>query len=214
MSKLFLVRHGETDWNKEGRYQGQSDIELNATGIRQAERLRDRVNGERIDAIYSSDLRRALTTAEIVASGQGLDVMICSELSEIDFGELEGKNFAETLLHPTHSRWWKSRDPQMCLPGGESMNQVSSRVSQFITRINTLSSEETILVVAHGMSLRALLCLLLEMDVKYWWQFQLSHASLSMVRLSQWGPILSLLNDTSHMTGDEISKMPVSRSAK
>lgn len=210
LAKLLLVRHGETEWNREGRYQGQSDIQLNATGIRQAERLRDRINGERLDAIYSSDLKRAVTTAGIIASGQGIGTIACSELREIDFGQLEGKNFAQSMLDPIQAKWWNSRDPRISPPGGESINQLSSRVSQFITRVNALSSEKTMLIVAHGGSLRALLCLLLEINPKYWWQMQLDHASLSVVRTSPQGAILSLLNDTSHLAGCENSETSVS----
>ena len=98
----------------------------------------------------------------------------------------------------------------MSPPGGESINQVLSRLDQFVTRINSFSSGETIVVVGHGMSLRALLCLLLGLDTKSWWQFQLNHVSLSEVLITQRGASLSFLNDTSHLIGCEQAETSVS----
>ena len=90
MSRLLLVRHGDTELNSAERYWGNTDVKLSDAGFRQAERLRDRLATERIDAIYSSELRRASATAEIIASSHRLHVIICAELREMNFGELEG----------------------------------------------------------------------------------------------------------------------------
>lgn len=199
MAKLYLVRHGETEWNKENLFQGQSDIDLNETGIKQAEKLRDHLNGNKIDAIYCSDLKRALTTANIIASRHNITVIPCSELREMSFGELEGKDIAECLSNPRTSRWWDSHDPTCPPPGGESVGQLIERVSEFVKRID-LYSDKTYIIVSHGGTVRALICALLGIDYKFWWQFRCSHTSVSMVDASEKrGIVLASLNDTSHL---------------
>jgi alpha-ribazole phosphatase len=196
---IYLVRHGETSWNKENLFQGQSDIDLNETGIQQAEKLRNHLNGEKIDTIYSSDLKRAMTTANIIASGHNINVIPCLELREMSFGELEGKDITECLSNPRTSQWWDSHDPTCPPPGGESVSQFTRRVSQFYNRID-LYSDKTYMVVSHGGTVRALICSLLGFDDKFWWQFRCSHTSLSMIDASQKrGVVLALLNDTSHL---------------
>ena len=101
MSRLLLVRHGKTKLNSTERFWGQTDVELSAEGIRQAERLRDRLAAQKIDSIYASNLRRALLTAEIIASRHQLQITSCAELSEINFGYVEGLKFEEiSQLYP------------------------------------------------------------------------------------------------------------------
>ncbi len=199
MAKLLLVRHGETEWNKEGLFQGQSNIDLNEKGVKQAEMLREYLNREKIDTIYCSDLKRAITTAQIIAMGRNLNLVPCSELREMNFGSLEGRNITECLEEPANANWWNGRDPNYPPPGGESVEQLTSRVCQFIKKIN-LFSEETLMIVSHGGTVRSLICVLLEVDTKCWWQFQVGHTSLSIIRTTpQRGAVLSLLNNTSHL---------------
>ena len=95
MSRLLLVRHGDTKSNSAERFWGQTDVELSVTGIRQAEQLRDRLAPQRIDAICTSNLHRALVTAEIIASNHQLRTITCAELREINFGDIEGLTFKE-----------------------------------------------------------------------------------------------------------------------
>ena len=199
MAKIYLVRHGETAWNKEGLFQGQSNIDLNETGIKQAEKLRDHLNSNKWDAVYCSDLKRAVTTARIITSMHNVNLIPCTELREMNFGQLEGKNITECFTDPVTAKWWESRDADYAPQGGESILQLAGRTGQFINRIN-LYSEKNIMVVAHGGTIRSLICLLMELDVRCWWQFQVSHTSLSIIRTShQGGFVLTLLNDTSHL---------------
>lgn len=200
MSKLLLVRHGDTELNSTERYWGNTDVELSDAGFRQAERLRDRLATERIDAIYSSDLRRASATAEIIASGHQPDIIICAELREMNFGELEGLTFNEiSQLYPEVTELWLQRSPKLRCPGGESVDELNSRVSQFVGRLKKHALQETILIVAHSGPLRSLVCHLLGIGVERRWQFRLDLASLTILETYPQGAILSLLNDTSHL---------------
>ncbi len=200
MSKLLLVRHGDTELNSAERYWGSSDVRLGEAGIKQAERLRYRLADEKIDAVYASDLSRARLTAEIIASEHNLEVITCAELREIDFGEFEGLTFDEVnRLYPETAKLWAERNPGLEFPGGEKLADFDKRISQFISRLEEHSAEETVLVVAHCGTLRVLLCRLLGIDLRHRWQFRLSLASLSIVETYPPGAILNLLNDVSHL---------------
>jgi len=196
MVKLLLVRHGETEWNKTGRYQGRSDVELSAIGLWQAERLRDRLAGQRIDAVYSSDLKRALHTAQIITSQHNLAVMPCKELREIDFGELEGMTYDEIQLHYPN---WSGISSDVSIPGGESLSQLAFRIELFVPRLAEHSGDKTVLVVAHGGALRVLVCILLGIGIEHWLQIRLDCASLTIMEGYPDRVVLSLLNDACHL---------------
>lgn len=201
MSRLFLVRHGDTELNSAERYWGRSDVKLSAAGIEQAEKLCDRLAVEKIDAVYSSDLERALVTAEIIASSHQLAVITCAELREVNFGQLEGLTFSEiNLLYPEVAKLWAERSTKLKYPGGESLVKFNNRVSKFLSSLDKHAVEETILVVAHAGVLRTLVCQLLGIDPQRRWQIRLDLASLSIMETHQQGAILSLLNDVSHLT--------------
>ncbi len=200
MPRLLLVRHGDTELNSAERYWGQTDVKLSPAGIRQAERLRHCLAAQKIDAVYSSDLKRASVTAETIAAGHQLAVTTCAELGEINFGELEGLTFDEvSQLYPEVTRLWIERSPELEYPGGESIAAFTKRVSKFLRRLEEHAEGETILIVAHSGVLRTLICLLLGIELQRRWQFRLDLASLSVLETHQQGAILSLLNDVSHL---------------
>jgi len=200
LSKLLLVRHGDTEANSNERYWGSSDVKLSAAGLKQAERLRDRLDAEKIDAIYSSDMSRASVTAGIIASEHQLEVVACTELREIDFGEFEGLTFAEvSQLYPETAKLWAERNPSLEFPGGEKLVGFDKRIGKFISRLKKHSPEETILIVAHCGTLRLLLCRLLGVELQHRWQFRLDLGSLSILETYPQGTILNRLNDVSHL---------------
>jgi alpha-ribazole phosphatase len=187
--------------NSSLRYWGRSDVALSDTGLRQAELLRDQLNLKKIDFIYSSDLKRALVTAQIIALRHNLEVITCQELREIDFGRLEGLTFDEiNRLYPEVARMWMERDLSLVYPGGESLAELDKRVRQFRSRLEEHNKEETILIVAHSGVLRTLLCQLLGMEPRQRWQIRLDLASLTIIETYRQGAILTLLNDVSHLT--------------
>ncbi len=200
MSRLLLVRHGDTQLNSAERYWGDSDVKLSAAGLRQAERLRDRLATEKIDAIYSSNLQRASVTAEIIASRHQLAVTTRAELREINFGKLEGLTFDEiNRLYPEVTKLWVERSLKLKYPGGESLDEFNNRVNKFAGRLKKHSPEETILIVAHSGFLRMLMCQVLGIELQHWRQFRLEFASLSIVEIHPQGAVLSLINDVSHL---------------
>jgi len=201
LPRVLLVRHGDTELNSAERYWGRSDVKLSAAGLRQAEKLRERLAVEKIDAVYSSDMERSLVTAEIIASSHQLAVITCAELREVNFGQLEGLTFGEiSRLYPEVAKLWAERSPKLKYPGGESLVKFNNRVSKFLSRLDKHTVGETILIVAHAGVLRTLVCQLLGIDLRRRWQIRLDLASLSILETHQQGAILSLLNDVSHLT--------------
>ena len=202
MSTLLLARHGETVLKSSVRYWGHTDVELSALGIEQAERLRDLLATEKIDAIYSSDLKRASTTAEIIASKHNIEVIICPEIREVCFGELEGLTFDEVKQrYPEVVKSWMEGGLDLKYPGGESLAEVSERASDFSSRLRTLPAEQTTLIVAHSGFLRLLMCHLLDIGPQHWYQLHIDFASLSTIETHSQRAILRSLNNTSHLGG-------------
>ncbi|MBI4285044.1 MAG: alpha-ribazole phosphatase [Chloroflexi bacterium] len=200
MSRLFLVRHGITEFNSNRRFNGHTDAELSETGCRQAEKLRDRLATEHIDAIYASDLRRAVATAAVISSPHKLAVVPCPELREINYGSVEGLTFAEiSESYPDVAAACTEWSVHLKFPGGESFDEFRRRVARFLETLQQYTPEQTILIVSHSGPLRVLLCQLLKIGLDCWWQVRFDNGSLSRVDTYARGAILSLLNDVSHL---------------
>jgi broad specificity phosphatase PhoE len=153
VTTLILARHGETDWNRDGRFQGHADPPLNDDGREQARRLAAMLADERIDAIYSSDLRRAHETAEIVAAHNDLDVVVDPDLRERDVGEWSGLTMPEIEeRYPDELR--RFRDEGVSV--GESREALANRVVAAVRRIAAAHPGGTVLIVTHGGALRTL----------------------------------------------------------
>jgi broad specificity phosphatase PhoE len=201
LAKLLLVRHGETEHLSSQRYWGRTDVGLGPLGLRQAEQLRDRLATEKIHCVYSSIMKRAMVTAQIIASIHKMGVVACPELKEIDFGKIEGLNFAEVhYQYPAIARMWIQRDPGLSYPEGESLLQLENRIAGFKTRLAQHSADDIILVVAHSGVLRSLICQLLDLEMKSRWNIRIDLASLSIVETYPETAVLGLLNDISHLT--------------
>ena len=155
----------------------------------------------RIDAIYSSDLQRAADTARIIAAPHEVEVTISRELREINFGALEGRSFTEIQQdYPHISARWLCYNPGEALPEGESLNQLAARVARSLTLLEKHSPEDTVLIVAHGGTIRTILCLLLGIGLEHWWKLKVDNASFTTVDNLPWGIMLSSLNDVGHLT--------------
>jgi alpha-ribazole phosphatase len=195
--RLLLVRHGETDYNRQWRYQGRTDLGLNQAGRRQAERLRQRLYREPIDTVYASNFKRAVATANIIARRRGVRVVPCENLAEIDFGKFEGLTYDEIVKRYPD---WEPSDFSFAAYGGESLEQLARRIRAFADELpGDNPADADILLIAHSGSLRVLLCLLLGIDIESWLRFRLAPASLTVVEDVGRKPVLTLLNDVSHL---------------
>ena len=147
MTTILLARHGETDWNREGRWQGWADPPLNELGRRQAAALAEELRDTPFDAVYTSDLKRAHETAEIVAALHGVSVVADRELREIDIGSWSGLTKPEI----------EKRFPEGERPDGETTEQHSARVVAAVERIAREHHGERILIVTHGGTMHRLI---------------------------------------------------------
>ncbi len=154
MTRILLARHGETDWNRVGRWQGHADPPLNDAGRSQAAELAERLAGDGIAAIYSSDLARASQTARVVAERLGLDVVEDPGLREIDVGSWSGLTRAEVeeRFPEGYARWRGGEIGH----DGETREQLTDRVVAAVERVAADHPEGTVLVVTHGGAIRAL----------------------------------------------------------
>lgn len=202
MVKVIFIRHGQTEWNTSGRYQGQSDVPLSAEGLEQARHLAEGFPIDKIDAIYASDLTRAMQTAEAVADRFGLTVHAEPAFRELHFGEWEGLTYDEIvngwadamknfLLHPD----------VLVVPGGESFQQVQERAMR---RLNELLDEhegQTIAIFAHGAVLRTMLTAALHIPLEYLWSIRQFNTAVNIVRYDKdANPTVELLNSTAHLS--------------
>lgn len=159
MATLWLVRHGQTDWNVLGIYQGQSDIPLNDVGLCQAEALAAQLAGQAFEAVYSSDLSRARRTAEILVGRRGQAVEIDHRLREINQGEWEGRNYQQVVAQAAALIAEGEQDLlNMRAPGGESNREVAERMAAAAYEIARAHPAGPVLVVSHGFALATLIC--------------------------------------------------------
>ena len=149
--RIYLARHGETDWNAEHRLQGSTDTPLNSTGVKQAAKLAESLKGIHFDAVYSSTLRRSRDTADIVRGQVPLKTV--AGLNERGVGKFEGKFLNRTKDPATAQEYPKrSRDPDDELDGGESLNQFDARVRAALEDIRSQHASGTILIVGHAIT--------------------------------------------------------------
>jgi alpha-ribazole phosphatase len=203
-TRLLIVRHGQTDWNSVGRFQGQMDIPLNPTGLEQAHAVARRLSTESPAAIYTSDLQRARQTAEIIyraLPGDGRCPLIAeSRLRELCFGEWEGLTYNQIQSSQPHLlQRWENDLEHTAPPGGETLLALADRVQAAFHSIIQAYPDATILLVAHGGPLQMLISSALGMPPGRYWQVHLSNASLSELQLYPDGAILNLLNCTDHL---------------
>jgi probable phosphoglycerate mutase len=151
MTELILIRHGETDWNRELRFQGQVDVSLNAIGHEQARRIASRMAGEKADALYASDLLRAQQTAEPIAAQLALRALTETGLREQSFGKVDGMRVDDIKAqHPQAWEGWLRFEADYCMPEGESTRAFHGRVMAAVERLVASHPDQTVVIVTHG----------------------------------------------------------------
>jgi probable phosphoglycerate mutase len=201
---LYLVRHGESAFNAEGRIQGQLNTVLSALGRRQSLAIAAAFGGEPIDAIYASPLERALETARPVAEALGLELKTDDRLMEINAGVFQGLVWPEIeARYPEAGASWRTQDPDFRIPGGESRRDLMRRGQAAFTAIRESGHQQAI-IVAHGGLICAALKALLDIPAQRN-PFMLYNGSISMV---EWNSIFKLvtLNQIDHLraSGDDL----------
>lgn len=199
--RLFLVRHGETDWNTNLRFQGQSDIGLTELGRAQAIKLGRTLAAENISAIYSSDLSRAVDTAKIIAGGHDLNIVKMPELREINFGVWEGLTGEEIRKqYGALYEKWRNNTTEVTIPQGESLAAVAGRTVGAIRRLVDRHNNESVIVVTHGGVIRCIVADVLRMDLNHFWRLRFDNTSVSVVDFLDRGrETVVQLNNCTHL---------------
>ena len=200
MTRIFLIRHGETEWNAVGKLQGISNVQLSSVGLHQARLLADHAPFQTADAIYSSDLVRAQTTAEILAERFNLEVDIDSDLREVSFGDWEGQSIRALAEDLTDGFEKFFTEPDRCRPPhGETFIAAQARVMNAIEKIIDENENRRVIVISHGAVIRLILCAALDMPIRRMWSLGQFNMALNVLRVDDGNFTLELLNSTAHL---------------
>jgi alpha-ribazole phosphatase len=199
MTEIILIRHGETEWNVEEVFRGRIDIELNETGLKQAELLAEYLGSVNIDAVYSSPLKRALNTAEMIARHHKLEVEIAPGLIDFDFGKWQGLPHQEVKdrYKELYAQWIKN-PRRVKMPDGESLDEVRERALNVVDEA-VAKHKGSVALVSHRVVNKVLICALLGLDNSHFWNIRQDICGMTIFAYADGRFILTKHNDTSYL---------------
>jgi broad specificity phosphatase PhoE len=202
LTRLVIVRHGRTEWNRVERFRGRADIKLDEVGIKQAEAAAARITEWQVSAVYSSPLQRASTTAEILARPFGLEVKLLPGIIDIDYGEWQGLSPEEAAAKDggLYSKWLESPH-KVKFPGGESLAEVRERAASAVDGLIAQHPKETVVLVSHKVVCQILILSLLGLDNLHFWQIPQDVCAVNLFEVRGGVPSALSLNDTCHLKG-------------
>jgi broad specificity phosphatase PhoE len=200
MTSVYLVRHGETAWNKEEIFRGRTDISLNEIGFREAELVGEYLKGKDIHVIYSSPLLRAMETARRIAQVFNLKVQPLEGITDMSFGKWEGLPLKEVQIRDGELyRQWREEPHLVTLPGGESLDEVRVRAMAALENVIQYHKGINIVLVSHRVINKVIICGILGIDNSHFWQIGQDTAAVNLIQYKEGKYILSLLNETCHL---------------
>jgi broad specificity phosphatase PhoE len=200
MTRVYLVRHGTTEWNQGEIFRGRVDCQLNDTGRAEARALEGRFQDVAIDSIYSSPLSRAFETAQAVAVSRNLRVIIEPAFTDIDFGEWQGLALKKVEeKYPDLFRIWREQPQAVAFPGGESLAQARIRAWDGLGRVIRENPGKTILIISHRVITKVLICAVLGLDDSHFWQIKQDTTAVNCFEYTGKTFVVSLINDTCHL---------------
>lgn len=209
MISIYLVRHGQTAWNKEEVFRGRADIQLNEVGRKEALLTGQYLEKIKVDLIYTSPLSRAVETAEAIARLHGKEAVVLQGLIDIDFGQWQGLSH-ETVRERYAELYqrWKDNPHLVRFPEGESLEEVRRRTLRAIDEILQAHVDETLVMVSHRVVNKTVLCGLLGLDNSHFWKIGQDTACINVLEFGE-GFVLRRLNDTSHLTDIERERVHI-----
>jgi probable phosphoglycerate mutase len=200
--RIFLIRHGETDWNRTHRFQGRINIPLNQEGKNQAHSLAIALKDKSFTAIYSSPLIRALETARFIKIFHPSTPLFVEEgLTEMDLGEFDGMEVAYwTAQYQDFFKTWRSTPGSLKMPGGESLQEVQSRAIGTLERLTKFHpSGSTLILCSHNFVNRTILCHVLGLPLDRFRELQQDTAALNILCIQEHRLLVEVVNDLSHL---------------
>jgi broad specificity phosphatase PhoE len=199
MTELILARHGETEWNVEKIYRGRTDVNLDEVGVKQAELLGKYLHTWKLEAIYSSPLKRALDTANIIACYQKIGVQIAGGLIDFDYGEWQSLPEQEVKrLYPTLHNEWHNNPHKVRMPGGESLENVRKRAIEVVDDVLS-KYRGSVVLVSHRVVIKVLICSLLGLDNSHFWNIKQDVGGITIFDYVDERFVSTRHNDTSHL---------------
>jgi broad specificity phosphatase PhoE len=199
MARIILARHGQTAWNVGQIFRGRSEVELDGVGAKQAELLGRYLSSFELDAIYSSPLKRALDTANVVAGYQEVGVQIVHGLTDLDFGEWQSLPEREVRQrYPALLDEWHNNPDKVRVPGGERLEDVRIRAVEVVNDA-VYKHEGSVLLVSHRVVVKVLICSLLGLDNSHFWSLSQDVGAITIFDHSAGRFILTKHNDTCHL---------------
>lgn len=200
VTRVVLVRHGQTDWNRDQIFRGRVDVPLNETGRAEARKIGEALRGIPLDAVYSSPLSRAVETARAILVHHSLELRTDPGLMDIDYGRWQGVALNEVKrMYPDLYRAWSETPESVQMPGGESLEDVRRRTMEALKRICRTHPGGTVLIVAHRVVNKVLLCAVMGLDNRHFWAIKQDNCALNVFDYGNGSYVLHLLNDTCHL---------------
>jgi len=206
--ELILVRHGETEWNKEGFFRGTEDVKLNATGIAQADLVAEALKGKVFEAVYTSPLKRALVTARRIAMPHEIGIREKSEFMDINFGRWQGKKEdAVKEMHPKLYERWITDPWGVKFPGGEKVKKAWKRVNTGLREILFAHGTGCVVIVSHRIPIKFMTAYLLKVPKKEFFKVVHNPCAISIFELTdRYHAKPIVLNDSRHLASLHLGK--------
>ena len=199
-TSIYLIRHGQTDWNKDKIFRGRADVPLNERGRKEAQALSRHLEHVRATACYASPLGRTIETAGIVARPHSLEVRIDDRLIDLDFGEWQGKPETEVKkTFPELFKKWHQEPHRARFPGGESLAMVRKRALASLEHIRAENPGGVVFVVSHRVVTKVLMAIALGLSNSAFGRFRQDNCAYNIIELSDDGMVVTLMNDTCHL---------------
>ena len=201
MTRILLIRHGQTEWNRIERFRGQIDVPLNGTGRRQAEALATRLADSPIAAVYAGPLSRARDTAKPIADALGLPVQVLDGFLDINYGAWAGLTPQEAAERdPEMARLWRTAPHRVRPAGGESLDDIRERALASVSRVIEEHPDDIVVAVGHQVVNKVLLCAIIGLDNTHFWRIRQDNACLNILEYRDGVFEIVTLNDTCHLT--------------
>ena len=200
MVKIILIRHGETDWNREQIFRGRIDVALNEVGLAQAGAVKESLKDVKIDRIYSSPLSRAFKTASVLGESRSLEVEKEKGFIDIDFGKWQGLSHEKVKEeHNNLYETWLAEPHKVVFPEGESLEDVCKRSMEALEKIIKNHPGETLAIVSHRVLNKVLLCAILGLKLSRFWYIKQDTCAINRFEYKDGNYYLTLINDTCHL---------------
>lgn len=202
-TRIILIRHGETAWNREERFRGRADIELNDVGIRQARAVASRLIHSDAAAIYCSPMKRTLQTAQPIGELKNLKIFPLEGVTDVDYGHWQGLTIEEAQRrNPEVFSQWRREPQNVCFPNGESLEEVRNRASISLDQRIQYHIGQTFIVVSHIVVCRLIILHFMGLDTSHFWNIQQDNCAINTFEIRNGLTVAVSINDTCHLSSN------------